>query len=100
WKVFSTKYRPSAAARRDAGELADRRELPVIWAVPVQGRQLRGQFWAFFPTEYRTTLSGITNAPWKTNEDRQNLLTGDFNNELLFVVARLVVDNLSHLTDI
>lgn len=96
WRCFSTHYSPSPSAHKDAGELAGRNSLPVIWAVP-HGRALPGKFWAFFPTEYVTTLSGIVNAPWKTNEDRQNLLTGQFNIELLRVVAELAADNLAKL---
>lgn len=98
WRCFSKSHSPSPAARKDAGELAGRDTLPVIWAVP-HGRPMPGRFWAFFPTEYVTTLSGIVNAPWKTNEDRQNLLTGPFNIELLKVVAELAVDNLRHLVN-
>ncbi|MGA2721586.1 MAG: DEAD/DEAH box helicase family protein [Bryobacteraceae bacterium] len=96
WRSFSTYHTPSADARKDAGELAGRDNLPIIWAVP-HGRPMPGRFWAFFPTEYVTTLSGIINAPWKTNEDRQNLLTGPFNIELLRVVAELAVENLACL---
>lgn len=99
WSVFSVEHRPTDDARKDAGELVDREVLPVIWAVPRDARRERGQFWAFFPTEYRTTLSGILNAPWKTNEDRQNLLTGPFNEELLDVCAGIVVDHLSELIE-
>lgn len=99
WRVFPMNHVPSAAARKDAGELADRESLPIIWAVPLGGRVGRGRFWAFFPTEYFTTLSGILNAPWKTNEDRQNLLTGLFNQELLDAAASLVVDSLDQLVD-
>lgn len=96
WRSFATYHTPSAEARKDAGELAGRDRLPIIWAVP-NGRPMPGRFWAFFPTEYVTTLSGILNAPWKTNEDRQNLLTGPFNIELLGVVAKLAVENLQGL---
>lgn len=99
WKVFSTVVRPSDAARATAGELADRDELPLSWAVPLDGRPARGKFWAFFPTEYQITLSGILNAPWKTNEDRWNLLKGDFNSELLSRSAELVLDSLPELVD-
>ena len=99
WKVFEVVHRPSDAARADAGELSAREELPLIWAVPLGGRNRRGSFWAFFPTEYRTSLSGILNAPWKTNEDRQNLLPGVFNNELIEASARLVVSSLPELVD-
>jgi superfamily II DNA or RNA helicase len=97
WKVFSTTHRPTAEARKEAGELADRDELPLHWAVPVEGRMGRGQFWAFFPTQYETTLSGILNAPWKTNEDRQNLLPSRVNQELIDVAARLAVDSIPKL---
>ena len=97
WRVFSTKYRPSSQALSDAGELARREEVPLVWAVPGSGRLGRGRFWAFFPTEYETTLSGIVNAPWKTNEDRQNLLRGSFNDELLERVATLVVESIPDL---
>jgi superfamily II DNA or RNA helicase len=98
WRCFSTHHSPSPSAHKDAGELAGRNNLPVIWAVP-HGRPLPGRFWAFFPTEYVTTLSGIVNAPWKTSEDRQNLLTGQFNIELLRVVAELAADNLANLVN-
>lgn len=96
WQVFDTTYTPSQHARQDAGELADRESLPIMWAVPLQGKTAssRGQFWAFFPTEYVTTLSGIINAPWKTNEDRQNLLTGVFNTEMIEAAALLVASRL------
>jgi hypothetical protein len=77
WRVYRRDHSPSKKARDDAGELADREILPVIWAVPLKRTRDRGQFWAFFPTEYQATTVGIINAPWKTNEDRQNLLTGD-----------------------
>lgn len=96
WKVFRRTHRPSPEAKADAGEIAGRDEVPVIWAVKPLAREV-GTFWAFFPTEVKTTLKGIINAPWKTNEDRQNLLRGDFNEELLQVVAALVADNLDKL---
>ena len=99
WRVFSTNHSPSAEARKEAGDLADRETLPLIWAVPLEGRGGRGRFWAFFPTEYFTTLSGILNAPWKTNEDRQNLLAGTFNQELLEEAASLIVASLRQLAD-
>ena len=100
WRVFERLHRPSSVAREDAGELADRDSLPIAWAVPLHGRPRPGTFWAFFPTEYRTTLSGIVNAPWKTNEDRQGLLTGPFNEELIDRVAGLVVEGLPTLVEV
>jgi superfamily II DNA or RNA helicase len=91
WRVASTKHRPSPAALKDAGDLARRESVTISWAVPVGGRSTVGQFWAFFPTEDRTTLSGIVNAPWKMGDDRRNLLPGQFNKELLTeVLPRLV----------
>lgn len=99
WKLFRATYTPSESAKRDAGELADRGDLPIIWAVPLEGKTAIGQFWAFFPTEYKTTLRGIVNAPWKTNEDRQNLLHSEFNREILEKVAGLVVDNIANLAN-
>lgn len=100
WRVFKRIHTPSVEAKREAGELADRETIPIIWAVPTEGpkRTARGTFWAFFPTHYVTTLRGILNAPWKTNEDRQNLLEGPFNEEILEVASNLIVDNLAELS--
>ena len=92
WRVFSRRHTPSKEARSDAGELADREDVPIAWAVPTSGQLREGAFWAFFPTESRTTLSGILNAPWKTNEDRQNLLPGAFNVELLDAAANMIAE--------
>ena len=94
WRVFETLHRPTQAAKDQVGELAFRDELPLIWAVPTTGRSGTGRLWAFFPLGDETTLSGILNAPWKTNDDRSNLLTGEFNCEMLEAASRLVVDSL------
>jgi hypothetical protein len=68
--------------------------------VPLKGVSSLGQFWAFFPTESRTTLSGIVNAPWKVSDDRLNLLPGAFNEELLTeVLPNLMVRSLPGLLD-
>ena len=56
-----------------------------------------GQFWAFFPTNNPTKLTGILNAPWKTNEDRQNLLQCVLNYELIEAFASLVADSIQSL---
>ncbi|WP_079406465.1 DEAD/DEAH box helicase [Streptomyces sp. 3211] len=106
WKVFTTAHTPTAEVEASAGELHNRPELDISWAVPeytvrnglhtVPGG--KGAFWAFFPTKYEVSLTGILNAPWKTNEDRQHLLDGNpFNLELLRAAARLVVDTLPSL---
>lgn len=101
WRVFVRPHQPTKAALEEAGELHDRPEVDIAWAVPDRaGRDTRlGQFWAFFPTNYTTTLRGILNAPWKTSEDRQNLYGGNaFNDELLHAMADLVVDSLPLLS--
>ncbi|MFE4250107.1 sacsin N-terminal ATP-binding-like domain-containing protein [Streptomyces sp. NPDC056910] len=106
WRVYSVAHAPTADVADSVGELHNRPELDISWAVPEytvrNGLHTvpvgRGAFWAFFPTKYEVSLTGILNAPWKTNEDRQHLLDGSpFNRELLHVAARLVVDSLPHL---
>jgi len=100
WRVFRKVVEPTPEARQDAGARAERDRLPVDWAVPMTGPSSIGKFWAFFPTTFETTLSGILNAPWKTNPDRENLLVGDFNKFLLDVAAQLVVDNLQRVSSV
>ena len=95
WRVFSRAH-PSESARLDAGAMADRERIPLVWAVPTRRGQ-RGEFWAFFPTLDQTTLSGVVNAPWKLNEDRTRIIEGPFNKELIERVALLVLENLSVL---
>lgn len=98
WSVFETNSRLSDEAWADAGEYRNRVEVPIAWAVPDSGWQREGTFWAFFPTEYRTTLSGVLNAAWKTNEDRRHILNGNvFNQELMKEAARLIVASLPGL---
>lgn len=100
YHVFRRVHGPSSRAQQDAGELARRDEIPVVWAVPEKGRGRLGAFWAFFPTASRTTLSGIVNAPWKTNEDRHDLLAGAFNHEILTaVLPGMVAEGLPSLVD-
>ncbi|MEU7877110.1 DEAD/DEAH box helicase [Microbispora bryophytorum] len=100
WRVFTAVYEPSSKALAEAGELHDRPKIDLAWAVPdSDGRPSdRGQFWAYFPTNYATTLRGIINAPWKTSEDRQNLYAGNqFNEELISEIAELVVSSFPAL---
>ncbi|OEJ26717.1 helicase [Streptomyces agglomeratus] len=105
WKVFTEAHRPSRTARDSAGEMHDRGTIDISWAVPeytgenvLNAPRGRGEFWSFFPTKYPMTLSGALNGAWKTNEDRQNLLDASpFNQEIIQVAARLVVDSLPHL---
>ncbi|MEV0401940.1 DEAD/DEAH box helicase [Actinoallomurus sp. NPDC050550] len=102
WRVFTRTFSPSPKALLEAGELHDRPKIDVSWAVPDRsGRDNRrlGEFWAYFPTKYKTTLRGIINAPWKTSEDRQNLYDANtFNEELIQVAAGLVVDSFEELS--
>jgi superfamily II DNA or RNA helicase len=99
WKVFTVLLEPTKAAHEDAGDRVSRWKIPVNWAVPLERLAPRGSFWAFFPTKQQTTLSGILNAPWKTNEDRLHLLPGAFNMQIIQAAARLVVDSLPHLVN-
>ncbi|MCM1937280.1 DEAD/DEAH box helicase family protein [Streptomyces sp. G3] len=102
WFVFSVDHEPSPTAARTAGELHERPVVTISWAVPDKGvpqRGKRGTFWAYFPTHYDTTLTGILNAPWKTPEDRQNLTKSDFNEELVTRAAELVVDSIPDLIE-
>ena len=97
WRVFEREHQLSPRARADSRALDDAERVRIAWAAP---RMLRGagqEFWAYFPTQSSSLLAGILNAPWKTNEDRQNLLPGVYNDELVDAAASLVVDNLHHL---
>jgi len=99
WRVFTRLHEPSSRALVAAGELHDRPQVEISWAVPAQKRS-RGSFWAYFPTKFETTLRGVLNAPWKTSEDRQAIYDGNaFNNELIEIGATLVVDSLPRLAD-
>lgn len=100
WRVFTRAHTPSKEALESAGELHDRPEIDLSWAVPDTASRVRerGEFWAYFPTNYQMTLRGIANGPWKTSEDRQNLFNHNpFNEELIQVMAELVVDSLPSL---
>ncbi|WP_446218661.1 DEAD/DEAH box helicase family protein [Micromonospora sp. IBHARD004] len=100
WNVFRRTHTPSQTALAGAGELHDRPEIDIAWAVPLRGTGDRGAFWAYFPTNYATTLRGLLNAPWKTSEDRQNLFDRNaFNDELIEQAARLVVESMPELVD-
>ena len=99
WRVFSSKIQPSPQAKTEAWELSARDELPVVWAVPLEGRVTVGQFWAFFPLRDEMTLTGIANAPWQINDDRVGLLEGSqLNKELLDELAQLVLTSVPALT--
>lgn len=99
WKMTSFSFNPSEAALKDAGEIAKRDVVRLHWAIPWKDQAAssidEGKFWAFFPTSTQMKLSGILNAPWKTSEDRQNLLEGRFNSELIDIFTGYVAENLA-----
>jgi hypothetical protein len=98
WKVFEAKVRVnSLEARSDATHIQARDEVPLTWAVPVGGREQAGRFWAFFPTETQSRISGILNAPWKLNGDRTNLIQGPWNESIMQSAAELIATSLSSL---
>lgn len=100
WKVFKTVVKPTERAKTDGGYFAGRESVNLTWAVPAQGGFSDGQFWAFFPLEKeKMSLKGIMNAAWKLNDDRQNILDGFFNEELLEASAKLALGNLPELFD-
>ena len=76
----------------------DATEVPIVLAAPLEQLHQPGEFWAFFPTLTNSLLAGILNAPWKTNEDRQNLLTGEYNEELIGAVAELIAESIADLS--
>lgn len=101
WDVFHLPHVPSDEAMRDAGSIAARSELRVSWAVPVKNRGRGvGKIWNHFPTQSFTTLSGVINAAFKLNEDRQNMLAGIYNEEILTrTLPQIVAFALPDLVD-
>jgi superfamily II DNA or RNA helicase len=100
WRVFKDTFEPSGLAREDAGEAARRDQVTLHWAVPSSGINRDGAFWAFFPTGWKTTLSGIVNAPWKLSDDRRTIIEGEFNSEILTErLPLLVAGSLELLED-
>ena len=100
WKRFKTTHELSDAARNDRRSLDDSGDVPIWWAVPLDRLSEPGysrRFWSFFPTMTGSFLAGILNAPWKTNEDRQNLLPGRYNDELIDAAAKMVAACLPEL---
>ena len=97
WRLFERRHLLSEGARRDSRTLDDVRECLIRWAAPLGRQSGPGHFWAYFPTLTASLVPGILNAPWKTNEDRQNLLPGSYNKELIDAAASLIVDSLPEL---
>ena len=98
WMVTKLIHKLSSDAKSDSRALDNADEVPIWWAAPVDRLNDPGKFWAYFPTLTTSLLAGILNAPWKTNEDRQNLLPGVYNDELIDAAAEMVADMLPELT--
>ena len=98
WRLFERTCLLSSDALADRRPGDDRDEVPISWAAPLDRLDRPGKFWAFFPTNTTSLVPGILNAPWKTNEDRQNLLTGRYNDELIEATSDLIAEALPSLS--
>ncbi len=97
WRRFKTTHCLSKEARSDRPSGDDSNKVSIWWAAPLERLTDPGQFWAFFPTKTMSLAAGILNARWKTNEDRQNLLPGPYNDELIKSAARMIANELPGL---
>ena len=97
WRRFQTTYCLTPEARSDWPLSGSDGDVPIRWAAPLDRLDRPGQFWAFFPTSTASLVAGILNAPWKTNEDRQNLLPGPYNEELIEAAAEMIAQALPKL---
>jgi superfamily II DNA or RNA helicase len=101
WLVAERDVPVTDAMRKDAGALHGRKdiqEVPLIWAMPLDSSEdSTGRFWAFFPTDTRSRVSGIINAPWKIDFGRSALVPGEFNTALMKAAAALIVDTIPEL---
>ena len=98
WVVAKDVHELSPEAMSDSRTLDDTGQVPISWAAPLDSLGEPGRFWAFFPTTTSSLLAGILNAPWKTNEDRQNLLEGVYNRELVDAAGSIVARALPRLS--
>ena len=94
WRLFERTQPLSSDARTDQRPGDDRHEVPLSWAAPVDRLNRDGKFWAFFPTDTTSLVPGVLNAPWKTNEGRQSLLPGPYNDYLISSFAALMAEKL------
>ena len=97
WRLCQTTHSLSAKARSDWALHEPSGCVPISWAAPLDRLDRPGSFWAFFPTNTASLVAGILNAPWKTNEDRQNLLPGPYNEELIRAAATMIAEALPSL---
>ena len=98
WRCWEATHALSPTAHADSRTLDETGEVRMVWAAPLDRLTEPGCFWAFFPTQTASLLSGILNAPWKTNEDRHSLLPGPYNDELIEAAARMVAAALPSLS--
>ncbi len=98
WRLFSHIHKLSPDAIADSRALDNAEEVLMRWAAPLdRDSEEGGRFWAFFPTKTETFISGILKAPWKLDDDRQNLLPGQYNDELIAAAANMIADALPYL---
>ena len=99
WRVEKRDVRiTDPRAVGDATHIHARDSVPLTWAIPLEGkREESGRFWFAFPTQTLTYLPGILNAPWKLNSDRNAIIGGEWNAELMRAAARLVAETLPKL---
>jgi superfamily II DNA or RNA helicase len=95
--VLQQTHEPSDDALAEVSRAIRRPEVQVTYAARIDDAQQLGKFWAYYPLQDATSARGIHNAPWRINDDRTNLLEGKFNDELLEVLAGLIVEALPHL---
>ncbi|MFB8145351.1 sacsin N-terminal ATP-binding-like domain-containing protein [Microbacterium sp. NPDC056003] len=100
WAVARSSYNPSPDEIEDGGYVAGRSQVELQYAtrIPPASTDRLGSFWAYFPTRFATTLSGLINAPFKLSDDRTGLLEGRFNMEMLNRVPELVGDAVQLFT--
>ena len=94
WRCYKTTHALSEDARADRRTLDDTGDVQLAWAAPLDRLAAPGRFWAFFPTKTASPLAGILNAPWKTDQHRQRLLPGPYNDELMDVAVSIVAEAL------
>lgn len=94
WMIVNGMHKLSREAKADTRGRDNADDVPIWWAAPIDQLNDPGRYWAFFPTLTPSRLAGILNAPWKTNEDRQNLLPGAYNDELIDAAAVMIAQAL------
>ncbi len=97
WRLFDIKHRLTEEARDDWHLHDEGDKVPLWWAAPLDRLDRPGRFWAFLPTETNSLVAGVLNAPWKTNDDRQSLLPGPYNEELIEAAAAMIAERLPQL---